>query len=124
MKTVIIRSGIFEFEAELYHTSTAEIIYNELPFEGEATLWGGEIYFTIPIDADPETEEREILNPGELGYWTVGNAFCIFFGTTPASTGNSPQAYSPVNVFGKIKNDISNLYKIQEGDPIFVEVKY
>ena len=40
-----------------------------------------------------------------MGFWPSGNGFCIFFGPTPASSGEKPKAASPVNIFAKIEGD-------------------
>lgn len=121
MHKIRISIKSFGWEAELYKTPTAEHIWEALPFEGQATIWGKEIYFTIPAEAPSEGSAREILEPGELGYWPLGNAFCIFFGPTPVSSGNEPRAYSPVNVFGKINAPHSELNRVVQGDQVKVE---
>lgn len=121
MKQIRISTENYHWEAELYKTQTAEIIWDSLPFKGTASIWGKEIYFTIPVEIPQEGSAKEIVNIGELGYWQTGNAFCIFFGRTPASSGDEPQAYSPVNVFGIIKNNIAELKKVVGGEQVKVE---
>ena len=59
--------------------------------------------------------------PGELGYWPVGNAFCIFFGPTPISTGNEIKPASAVNIFGKIIGDATVFKQVASGTPVRVE---
>ncbi|MBN1597562.1 MAG: hypothetical protein JW894_04670 [Bacteroidales bacterium] len=115
-----ITSGSFIFEAELCKSTTAEVIIENLPFKGKATLWGEEIYFSIPVFIEEENTSRVILDPGEIGYWPAGQAFCIFFGPTPVSKGKESRAYSAVNVFGKISGDLSNLKNIKAGSDITV----
>ncbi|TFF90402.1 MAG: hypothetical protein EU548_03160, partial [Promethearchaeota archaeon] len=39
-----------------------------------------------------------------------GNGFCIFWGPTPASSGEKPVAASPVNVFAKIEGDAKEIF--------------
>jgi hypothetical protein len=56
-----------------------------------------------------------------LGYWPIGSAFCIFFGVTPASKGNEIRAVSAVNIIGKITDDISALWKVEDGATIVIE---
>jgi uncharacterized protein len=121
MKKLRITSEKYCWEAELYKTPTAELIWDSLPLEGPANVWGEEIYFTIPVDAPQEGSAKEIVDPGEMGYWPVGNAFCIFFGPTPVSSGMEPRAYSPVNVFGKIITDLSDLINVVRGELIKIE---
>ncbi|MEJ2559592.1 MAG: cyclophilin-like family protein, partial [Anaerolineae bacterium] len=51
-------------------------------------------------------------------YWPVGHAFCIFFGPTPASTGERPRAYSPVNVLGRVVSDATLFRTVREGSQV------
>ena len=53
-----------------------------------------------------------IVAVGDLGYWPVGSAFCIFFGPTPVSQGEEPRAYSPVNIFGKVVGDATTFKQV------------
>ena len=110
-------------DAELFESATAEKITAALPFEGTATRWGGEIYFTIPVTTGQEPDARVEVDDGELAYWPAGNAFWINFGPTPTSKDDKPRAYSPVNVFGRILGDATALKRIAEGARIRVVQK-
>lgn len=118
-KTIHIRAGALEAEAELNDTTTAQAIWEILPIEGRANLWGDEIYFSIPLSLELETEQ-ELVNIGELGYWPQGNAFCIFFGPTPVSQGDEIRPASPVTVFGKIHGDATIFKKVDAGMKITI----
>jgi hypothetical protein len=58
---------------------------------------------------------------GELGYWPPGSAFCIFFGPTPASVDDQPQAASPVNVLGRIEGDAAAFRSVRDGQEVVLE---
>ena len=121
MNAIKISSGNYSVNAELKATRTASTIFQNLPIKGKAQRWGDEIYFTIPIKVELEAEATDRLRVGELGYWPPGNAFCIFFGKTPASVDNEPRAASKVNVFGKLVSvDAGKLRKINDGDEIII----
>lgn len=120
MKSIKIEANSIIYEAELYDTPTAHKILDNLPLDGYANVWGEEIYFTIPVGIPEEPDAHEVVEVGELAYWPIGAAFCIFFGPTPASIGDKPRAYSPVNVFGKIKGDVSTLKNIMQDDKIYI----
>lgn len=120
MKKIIIKTKDMSVEAELKDTPTAEIIFKSLPLEGNANVWGDEIYFEIPLDLELEPEAREEVEIGDLAYWPSGTAFCIFFGPTPVSTDERPRAYSPVNVFGKITEDAILFKNVSQGEKIQV----
>ncbi len=123
MKKIIIETGNIKLEAGLNDSETAKAIYKILPLKGLANVWGEEIYFSIPVHIDQAPDARQEVNTGDLGFWPVGDAFCIFFGRTPISTNEMPRAYSPVNVFGKITGDAAALKKVSAGDEVSIKKK-
>jgi len=115
MKTITISAGDVSLPAELNDSPTARQVWEALPIEGTAKTWGDEVYFEIPVVAGQEPDARAEVEVGELGYWPVGRAFCIFFGPTPASTDERPRAYSPVNVLGRVLGDVTCFRAVREG---------
>jgi len=115
MKRITITAGGVSMQADLNDSPTARQIWDALPLEGQANTWGNEIYFEIPVKAKQEPDAREEVAVGELGYWPVGHAFCIFFGPTPASVDERPRAYSPVNILGRMIGDATRLRAVQDG---------
>jgi len=118
MNRIRITSGTVTGDAELNEGPTAKQIWDALPITGTANTWGDEIYFAIPVVASQEAGARAQVEVGELGYWPVGHAFCIFFGTTPASTDERPRAYSPVNILGRVLGDATRFRAVQDGAPV------
>lgn len=124
MKKIIkIISKNFKFLVELNDSNASQEILKKLPIVSIANRWGNEIYFQIPVYSELENG-IEILDIGSVAYWPPGNAFCIFFGKTPASTGDKPQAASPVTVIGKIidNKSLPDLKKISDGDIIELRI--
>ena len=115
MKKIIIRTVGKKWEATLNESATASEIYRVLPIKGLANLWGDEIYFPVPVSVDLEAGAMEEVEPGTLAYWPPGNAFCIFFGPTPASTSSMPKAASQVNIIGNIVSRILDLKSVKQG---------
>ncbi len=103
-RAIVITAGRVSAEARLNDSKTAAAIWDALPIEAKADTWGDEIYFDIGLTAAPESP-REVVEPGDLGYWPPGRAFCIFFGPTPMSRGDEIRPASPVNVVGRIVGD-------------------
>ena len=62
-----------------------------------------------------------VVDVGDLAYWPPGQAFCIFFGRTPASRGEECRAASPVNVVGKIVGDARVFTKVRSGSRVTIE---
>jgi len=120
-KKIRIRVSELTVEAELNASKTAQRIWEALPIEERANLWGEEIYFAIPVKAGLEQGSREIVSEGELGYWPTGHAFCIFFGPTPASQGDEIRAASAVNIIGKILSDPKVFLRVKDGAKVTLE---
>ena len=119
-KTINILTGQFDIKVQLNETKTAKEFFEILPISSNVNTWGDEIFFSIPLKADIENgiEEVEI---GTIAFWPPGSALCIFFGKTPASRGNKPQAASPVTIIGNIINTeiIKELIKVRSGERIY-----
>jgi hypothetical protein len=98
---------------------TREALEAALPVEGEAARWGDELYFSVPVDADPE-DARAVVDVGAVAYWPAGDKLCLFWGPTPASEGTEPRAASPVNVVARMR-DASVLTAVDGGAHVRVE---
>lgn len=123
MKKIILSVKEITLEAELNNSKTTEKVWELLPIEGRVNTWGDEIYFSIGEKIALEAGASEVVSMGDLAYWPPGEAFCIFFGTTPASQGDDIRAASAVNVFGKIIGDVKALKKVSSGERILVKKK-
>ena len=120
MARIKITAGDVTAFAELNDSKTAQAIVDALPINARANTWGDEIYFGIPVHMGEENAQA-VVDMGDLGYWPPGNAFCIFFGRTPASHGDEIRPASPVNVFGKIEGDPKAFKKVRSGASITIE---
>ena len=121
MKRILIKVENIEIEAQLNNSRTSEKIWELLPVEGKVNTWGDEIYFSIGSKIDLEKDSSEVVTIGDLAYWPPGEAFCIFFGATPASYGDEIRAASAVNIFGKIKGDTRIFKRVRAGAKIWIE---
>lgn len=98
---------------------TRAAIADGLPLSGDASRWGDELYFTVPVDVAPENA-RASVRVGAVAYWPGGDALCVFWGPTPASHGDEPRAAAPVNVVATIAN-VDPLATLEGGARITVE---
>jgi hypothetical protein len=117
---ITIAAGSVSMAAELNDSPTAQAVCKALPITSRAQTWGDEIYFRIPVDAAQAPDARADVAVGELGYWPVGQALCIFFGPTPASAGDEPRAASPVNVVGRTVGDATAFREVAAGTEVVV----
>ena len=108
-------------DAELNNTLTAKAVAGKLPYRGPFNTWGDEIYFPIPVEVEADENARDEVEEGELGYWPPGRAFCIFFGSTPMSTGGRIVAASPVNIIGRVQGDASLFKSVMHEREVVLE---
>ena len=120
-KKIQITTQNITVEAELLDRSESDNFYSSLPFTGRVTTWGLEIYFSIDHSMELQEDASEIVNLGDIAFWPPGNAFCIFFGPTPASIGDEIRAASEVNLLGKIIGDPLVFKSVPSGTDIKIE---
>jgi hypothetical protein len=112
VKPIRIILGSLTLQAQLNDSPTAQKIWEALPIETSFSTWGDEIYFSIPVAMELESDAQEVVESGDLGYWPSGNAFCIFFGPTPISSEGEIRPASAVNMIGRVIDDAT---KLKEG---------
>lgn len=106
--------------ADLNESRTADLIWQALPIEARGSTWGEEIYFSIPVNMS-EDDSQSVVALGDIAYWPPGKAFCVFFGSTPASHGDEIRPASPVNVVGRINGDVRSFRKVASGAKVVLE---
>lgn len=118
-RSISITAGTVSLDAELNDGATAGAIGDALPVSNSGNTWGDEIYFRIPVDAEG-VNLNEVVKFGDLAFWPPGNAFCIFFGPTPASRGDEIRAASGVEVVGRILGDATQLRQVSAGTNVTI----
>lgn len=110
-----ILATVGEAEGELIRhlaPRTVNAIVKKLPVEGRAALWKEEVYFEIPVRMGEE-KARSKVEKGDLTFWPMGNALCIFYGES--------QPYSPVNIVGRVTKNLELFEHVKSGSVIRVE---
>ena len=118
-KKIKITAGSLVVDAELNETRTASAVWDALPIRANGSTWGDEVYFRIPVEAELENGQ-EVVELGDLGYWPPGQAFCLFFGPTPASQGDEIRPASEVTVIGKIIGGSGVLKGVSSGSSVLI----
>lgn len=116
VKVKFLINGLGEAEGELVRfmaPRTVDTIVRMLPVEGRAALWKEEVYFEIPVRMGEE-KAKATVETGDIAFWPMGSAFCIFFGQS--------QPYSPVSVLGKITRNLELFEQVKSGTKIKVEL--
>ena len=104
-----IRKKIIKLQ--LLNTKTSQILAELNSFKSKINTWGDEIYFKTPsknIALEPNTSD--IMNYGEVAYWTEGNSIAIGFGPTPASTNDEIRLVSKVNIWAKFDTRLLSIH--------------
>jgi len=115
IKVKFVIEGVGEAEGELVRfmaPRTVDTIVRKLPVEGRAALWKEEVYFEIPVRLGEE-KAKPTVETGNLAFWPMGSALCIFYGKS--------QPYSPVSVLGKITKGLDLFSQVKSGATIRVE---
>ena len=123
-RPIRITVGDIELDAHLSETPSALALWDALPIERTVNTWGHEFYFDIGIRIENSPDASDIVELGDIGYWSPGSALCIFFGRTPASQGQEIRAASPVTVLGSVIDiPTDKLRRVRTGTPIRIEAK-
>ncbi len=121
MRRINIHVGDISAVAGLSGGKTSEAIWEALPIENTVNTWGDEIYFEISVTSTLDETAKEVVEKGDLGYWPTGKAFCIFFGSTPASEGDEIRPASAVNIVGQVEGDTDVFKRVRNGEKIKLE---
>ena len=120
-RQIQISTGNLTLTATLNDLETANQLWESLPITGRVQIWGDEIYFSIPVNVEEESDSQETVRAGAVAYWPPGSALCLFWGPTPVSAPGEIRPASAVNVVGIIDNDPTLLAQVPAGSEIVVE---
>jgi len=107
--------SIGEAEGELMRylaPRTIEALIKSMPIDGRLSVWKEEIYFETPVKMGSE-KSRATVDTGTIAYWPMGAAVCIFYGKS--------QPYSPVNILGKVTENLELFKQAKQGSRVRVE---
>jgi len=115
MRQVIADFDGVRLTLDLGATPTADAVWAALPFDGDVLTWGEEVYFGVPVSVAREADARDVVRPGEIAFWTDGQAIAIGFGKTPISRGDETRLAAPCNIWATTVDDVRSLSRVASG---------
>ena len=91
---------------------TVEAILKKLPLEGRAAPLNGGSYFEVQLKMGPEKATKNVA-AGTMAFWPFGSALCFFY--------ENSKTYTPVNIIGKVFENLEVLRKAKMGTRVRVE---
>ncbi len=107
----------------LYDTVAARAIVASLPYSSEASVWGDEVYFSLPTTGmSLEDDASDVVMPGTICYWVQGSSLAIPYGPTPVSVEEECRLVTAVNRVGELQGNPRRLAQIAAGDLVTVSL--
>ena len=120
-RKLAITAGGVTLTVSLKDTATADAVWDAVPFVSDASTWGEEVYFSVPVEADLEADARAVVEPGEIAFWVEGTSIAIGFGRTPISEDDETRLAAPCNIWAEAIGDVRDLATVNDGEPISVQ---
>lgn len=118
MPKIEITLGTVTIVVDCLDTPTAKSIIAALPFQSTAEIWGKEVYFSTPIQVEKEADAKDVINLGEMAFWTEGSCIAIGYGPTPISQGNEIRLAAKTNIWAHSQDNLDVLSTVKPGDQI------
>ena len=122
-KKPILKFNSKLFEINLRNTETARLIAESVPIKSKIQTWEEEIFFNTNLQVKLEDDARDVMQLGELAFWTEGSAIAIGYGKTPVSIGQEIRLIGPCNVWADCNFKKSDFDNIKSGDEISLDWK-
>lgn len=124
MKFLVLNFGTTQLRLALRRCKTAEAIAAATPFESTVQMWGKEVFFDCPIHVPMEANARDVVQAGDIAYWTDGSCIAIGFGPTPLSHHGEIRLASPCNIWADAIDDVVQLQRLSPGTKVRVECEH
>ena len=122
MRQICLEFNQLKLTLVLRDTATADAIFSALPLESRVQTWGDEVYFPVPVEAELEPDAKDVVNAGEIAFWTEGNCIAIGFGPTPISQASEIRLAARTNIWADASDNVKQLASVAAGDKVKVYV--
>ena len=122
MPSINLKFKSYNVVIKLRSTPTANIIKSILPCKSIVKTWGEEIYFEIPLKKDLSWDDtaKDVIDLGEIAYWTEGKCIAIGYGKTPISQNNEIRLAAKTNIWGDAELNTKKLKNIKDGNEVII----
>jgi hypothetical protein len=120
VRHVVITCGRIAIRARLANTPTADRIWAALPLHSTAETWGSAVHFEIPIESGRERGACQMIDKGQIAYWSEDDRIIIGFGPTPISRPSEIRLPSPCNVWAVALDDVGALKVVHPGEKVSI----
>ena len=110
-----------EFIVKLRNTVTAKNLQFFATYFTCSYLGRGSIFFGVPVSCALENDSTNIVNLGEIAFWTNGKAIAIGFGRTPISIGDEIRLADKCNIFGDTDYNLKKLNDVKPGEMVLIK---
>ena len=117
---VVITCGRIAIRARLADTPTADRIWAALPLHSTAETWGGAVHFEVPIESGRERGARQMIDKGQIAYWSEDDRIIVGFGPTPISRPFEIRLPRPCNIWAMALDDVGALKVVRPGEKVGV----
>jgi len=115
IKIKLVIENLGEVKGELIRylaPRTIEALLRSMPIDGITALTEGMIYFGTPVRVGSE-KPTKLAESGTIAYWPISSSACFFTSKT--------QPFSPVNVIGKVTDNLELLGRVGSGKRVRME---
>jgi len=118
MKQICLQFFTLKLTLNLRETPTAAAILAALPIESRVQTWGDEVYFSVPVSTPLENDAKDVIQAGEIAFWTEGSCIAIGYGPTPISQANEIRLAARTNIWADAIEDVTLLKQVTVGETI------
>ena len=76
-RTIIIKVNQLELKIKIDSSQLADLVWERLPIEASANLWGDEIYFKTDLD-NQANELQQSVELGDVAFGLLGKQYACF----------------------------------------------
>jgi len=114
---VVVRGDEAEITVELDEGAVASELWDRLPMESKARLRGEQLHFPVLMPTATEAPDRYDIESGDVAYWPVDDALCLYFGETHVRTDKE----SPVAWVGRIVAGLEDCKLVRQNETLKIE---